>query len=48
MYKMVCKYKDIYDTEQQSMSIVNGLAGNLTEAEKVGSKLLKSIFFSAC
>ena len=35
---MVRKHKDIYETEQHSMSIVNALAGNLSEAEKVSKK----------
>lgn len=34
VYKMVRKHKDIYETEQQIRSIVNALAGNLTESEK--------------
>ena len=38
MFKMVRKHKDIYETEQHSMSIVNALAGNLSEAEKVSKK----------
>ena len=47
---MVRKHKDIYETEQHSMSIVNALAGNLSEAEKVSkktqnkTKVLKSLF----
>ncbi|XP_070204539.1 uncharacterized protein [Littorina saxatilis] len=34
VYKMVRKHTDVYDTEQQTMTVINALAGNLSEEEK--------------